>query len=145
MLPELVAANAAITLSGLENIPAEGPAIVVFNHRSYCDPTVMGLLFAKAGRNVRGLGKKEVFDVPIIGRLLRGIGGVRVERAPGSNEPLEAAAAALRGGEVVMLAPEGTIPRGLAVFDPELNGRWGAAKLAPAPRVPLIRTGLWAH
>ena len=143
MRPELVAPNAAITFSGLENIPAEGPAIVVFNHRSYFDPTVMGLLFAKAGRNVRGLGKKEVFDVPIIGRLLRGMGGVRVERASGSNEPLEAAAAALRGGEVVMLAPEGTIPRGPAFFDPVLKGRWGAAKLAADTRVPVIPVGLW--
>lgn len=143
MRPELVAPNTDITFSGVENIPAEGPAIVVFNHRSYFDPTVMGLLFAKAGRNVRGLGKKEVFDVPIIGRLLRGMGGVRVERASGSNEPLAAAAAALRGGEVVMLAPEGTIPRGPAFFNPELKGRWGAAKLAADTRVPVIPVGLW--
>ncbi len=47
-----------------DKIPADGPAIIVFNHRSYFDPTVMGLLLARAGRNVRGLGKKEVFDVP---------------------------------------------------------------------------------
>jgi putative phosphoserine phosphatase/1-acylglycerol-3-phosphate O-acyltransferase len=143
MRPELVAPYADISFHDVDKIPAEGPAIVVFNHRSYFDPTVMGLLFAKAGRNLRGLGKKEVFDVPIIGRLMRGMGGVRVERSSGSDEPLEAAARALEGGEVVMLAPEGTIPRGPAFFDPVLKGRWGAAKLAAQTGVPVIPVGLW--
>ena len=115
----------------------------MFNHRSYFDPTVMGLLLARAGRNVRGLGKKEVFDVPVVGRLLEGVGGVRVERASGSDEPLVAAARALQGGELVMIAPQGTIPRGPAFFDPELKGRWGAAKLAAQTRVPVIPVGLW--
>ncbi|NND75405.1 MAG: HAD-IB family hydrolase [Ilumatobacter sp.] len=143
MRPEIVAPYADIEMIDVEKIPAEGPAILVFNHRSYFDATVMGLVIAKAGRNIRGLGKKEVFDVPIVGRLMRGLGGVRVERASGSDEPLEEAAKALRGGDIVMLAPEGTIPRGPAFFDPELKGRWGAAKLAADTRVPVIPVGLW--
>ncbi len=143
MRPELIAPYADIEMIDVEKIPATGPAILVFNHRSYFDPSVMGLLIAKAGRNIRGLGKKEVFDVPIVGRLMRGLGGVRVERASGSDEPLREAATALRGGEVVMLAPEGTIPRGPAFFDPVLHGRWGAAKLAAETRVPVIPVGLW--
>jgi len=143
MRPEIMAPNADITFTDVDKIPSEGAAITVFNHRSYFDPTVMGLLFAKAGRNLRGLGKKEVFDVPIIGTLMRGMGGVRVERSSGSDEPLQAAAAALEGGEVVMLAPEGTIPRGPAFFNPELKGRWGAAKLAAQTGVPVIPVGLW--
>jgi len=116
---------------------------VVFNHRSYFDPTVMGLLIAKAGRNVRGLGKKEVFDVPIVGRLMRASGGIRVDRGTGSDEPLDAAAESVRGGELLMLAPEGTIPRGPAFFDPELKGRWGAARLAAETGAPVIPVGLW--
>ncbi len=143
MRPELVAPNVKFEFSGIENIPSEGPALVVFNHRSYFDPTVMGLVVAKAGRSVRGLGKKEVFDVPVAGRILKALGGVRVERASGSNEPLELAAKSLRGGEVVMMAPQGTIPRGPAFFDPELKGRWGAAKLAAMSGAPVIPIGLW--
>ncbi len=143
MRPEIVAPYADISFVDVDKIPSEGPALVVFNHRSYFDPTVMGLLLARAGRNVRGLGKKEVFDVPVIGRLLEGMGGVRVERASGSDEPLEAAARALDGGELVMIAPEGTIPRGPAFFEPELQGRWGAAKLAAETRVPVIPVGIW--
>ncbi|MEM7273892.1 MAG: HAD-IB family hydrolase [Actinomycetota bacterium] len=141
--PELVAPNVKFRFEGIEHIPADGPALVVFNHRSYFDPTVMGLVVAKAGRTIRGLGKKEVFDVPIAGRLLKALGGIRVERASGSDEPLEKAAAALRGGELVMMAPQGTIPRGPAFFDPVLKGRWGAARLAAMTGAPVIPVGLW--
>jgi putative phosphoserine phosphatase/1-acylglycerol-3-phosphate O-acyltransferase len=143
MRRELMAPNADIEFEGVENIPSSGGAIVVFNHRSYFDPTVMGLLIAKAGRNIRGLGKKEVFDVPIVGRLMRASGGIRVDRGTGSDEPLEAAAESISGGELLMLAPEGTIPRGPAFFDPELKGRWGAARLAAETRAPVIPVGLW--
>ena len=143
MRPEIVAPYADISFEGLDKIPESGGAILVFNHRSYFDPTVMGLLGARAGRNIRGLGKKEVFDAPIIGKLMAAVGGVRVERASGSDEPLLKAAEALAGGEVVMIAPEGTIPRGPAFFDPELKGRWGAAKLAAMTKVPVIPIGLW--
>lgn len=143
MRPELVAPYANIHFEGLDNIPDTGGAILVFNHRSYFDPTVMSLLAARAGRPIRGLGKKEVFDVPIVGRLMAAVGGVRVERASGSDEPLLKAAEAIAGGEVVMIAPEGTIPRGPAFFDPELKGRWGAAKLAAMTKAPVIPIGLW--
>jgi putative phosphoserine phosphatase/1-acylglycerol-3-phosphate O-acyltransferase len=143
MRPEVLAPNVRFEFEGLENVPAEGSAIVVFNHRSYYDASAIALLISKAGRNVRGLGKKEVFDVPLIGRVLQGSGGIRVDRGTGSDEPLEAAIEALRGGELLMLAPEGTIPRGPAFFDPELKGRWGAARLAAATHAPVIPVGLW--
>ncbi len=143
MRPGLMAPNARVEIEGIEHIPATGAAIVVFNHRSYFDPAIMGLVLAKAGRNMRGLGKKELFDVPIMGRLARAMGGIRVDRGTGSDEPLEAAVAALEVGELLMMAPEGTIPRGPAFFDPELKGRWGAARLAAATHAPVIPVGLW--
>ena len=141
--PEILAPNARIQFSGIEHIPASGPAIVVFNHRSYFDPTVMALVIARAGRSVRGLGKKEVFDVPIVGRILKASGGIRVDRGTGSDEPLEAAIEAVEAGELLMIAPEGTIPRGPAFFDPVLKGRWGAARIAAATGAPVIPVALW--
>jgi putative phosphoserine phosphatase/1-acylglycerol-3-phosphate O-acyltransferase len=143
MRQEIVTPNARIEFEGLDNIPATGPAILVFNHRSYFDPIVMGLVIAKTGRNVRGLGKKEVFDVPIVGRLMKASGGIRVDRGTGSDEPLDAAIAAVEAGELLMIAPEGTIPRGPAFFDPVLKGRWGAARIAAATGAPVIPIGLW--
>ncbi|MGI9602973.1 MAG: HAD-IB family hydrolase [Acidimicrobiales bacterium] len=143
MRPELAAPMASFEFTGVDNIPSTGSAIVVFNHRSYFDPSAVGLLAAKAGRNVRSLGKKEVFDAPLIGTLAKWAGGIRVERASGSDEPLDKAAEALAGGELLMMAPQGTIPRGPAFFDPELKGRWGAARLAAVTKAPVISVGLW--
>lgn len=134
---------AEIVLEGLENIPAEGGAILAFNHRSYYDSTAVSYLIAKSGRNGRFLGKKEVFDVPVAGTLAKAMGGIRVDRGTGSDEPLERAAEALRGGDLIAMAPQGTIPRGPAFFDPVLAGRWGAARLAAATGVPVIPVGLW--
>ncbi len=134
---------ARFEFTGIENIPTSGPAILCGNHRSYFDPAAIALAIAKSGRTVRFLGKKEVFDAPIVGQIASAMGGIRVERGTGSDVPLKAAADALAGGDVVAIMPEGTIPRGIAFFDPVLKGRWGAAKLAAMTGAPVIPIGLW--
>jgi putative phosphoserine phosphatase / 1-acylglycerol-3-phosphate O-acyltransferase len=130
-------------IRGVERIPAAGPAILAANHRSYFDPLTLGLTLARRGRTVRFLGKREVFDAPVVGTLVRAMGGIRVERSTGSDRPLVEAAAALAAGELVAILPQGTIPRGPAFFDPELKGRWGAARLAAETKVPVVPVGLW--
>ena len=126
---------ARFDIAGVEHIPQRGPAIIVANHRSYFDVAAMAMVIAKSGRTVRFLGKKEVFDVPVVGQLAKAMGGIRVDRGTGSDEPLKAAVAALDAGELVAIMPQGTIPRGPAFFDPVLKGRWGAARLADTTRV----------
>lgn len=140
--PEM-AANARFDIQGTENIPSEGAAIVVFNHRSYFDSSAINFTLAKANRPARFLGKKEVFDTPFIGPLSTMMGGIRVDRGTGSDEPLERAIQALDAGEMVSMAPQGTIPRGPAFFDTELKGRWGAARLAHATKAAVIPIGVW--
>jgi putative phosphoserine phosphatase/1-acylglycerol-3-phosphate O-acyltransferase len=130
-------------LSGLERLPMHGKAILVANHRSYFDPLAIGYLLSQRGRPVRFLGKKEVFDAPVIGDFAAAMGGIRVDRGTGSDEPLHAAEEALNAGEMVAVMPQGTIPRGPAFFDPELKGRWGAVKLAHATGAPVIPVGIW--
>ncbi|MEZ5141120.1 MAG: HAD-IB family hydrolase [Acidimicrobiales bacterium] len=140
--PELVR-YARLHLEGTDHIPLAGPGIICGNHRSYFDPLAVGYAIAKRGRPVRFLGKKEVFDAPVVGDLAKAMGGIRVDRGTGSDEPLKEAAAALRAGELVAIMPQGTIPRGRAFFDPVLKGRWGAARLAAMTRAPVIPMGLW--
>jgi putative phosphoserine phosphatase/1-acylglycerol-3-phosphate O-acyltransferase len=134
---------ARFDFEGVENVPTTGSAIIVANHRSYFDSMAMTMLIAKTGRTVRFLGKKEVFDAPVVGQLATAMGGIRVDRGTGSDEPLRAAADALLGGEMVTLMPQGTIPRGPAFFDPDLKGRWGAARLVELSGAPVIPVGLW--
>ncbi|HEY0521021.1 MAG TPA: HAD-IB family hydrolase [Ilumatobacteraceae bacterium] len=134
---------AKFDIDGVENIPESGPAIVVGNHRSYFDSIAMAVTIARTNRTVRFLGKKEVFDAPVIGQIAALMGGIRVDRGTGSDEPLQAAAEALAAGDLVAVMPQGTIPRGAAFFDPQLKGRWGAARLAAMSRAPVIPIGLW--
>ena len=81
---------ARFDIDGVENIPSTGPAILVGNHRSYFDVAAMSLAIAKSGRAARFLGKKEVFDAPIVGsdRQPRwAASGSIVGRAPTSPWP----------------------------------------------------------
>ena len=133
---------ARFDIDGVDNIPATGPAILCGNHRSYFDVAAMSLAIAKSGRAARFLGKKEVFDAPIVGSIAAAMGGIRVDRGTGSDEPLAAASDALAGGEMVTMMPEGTIPRGPAFFRKPV-GRWGAARLAQLSGAPIIPVGLW--
>jgi putative phosphoserine phosphatase/1-acylglycerol-3-phosphate O-acyltransferase len=134
---------ARFTITGTENIPKDSAAIICGNHRSYFDIAAISLAVAKTGRAVRFLGKKEVFDAPVIGPLATALGGIRVERGTGSDEPLQAATESLVAGDLVAIMPQGTIPRGPAFFDPVLKGRWGAARLAAETKAPVIPVGIW--
>ena len=134
---------ARFDISGTEHIPRQGPGIIVGNHRSYFDVVALGLPVLGAGRNLRFLGKKEVFDAPLVGSLARAAGGIRVDRGTGSQQPLQEAAQAVAAGELVAILPQGTIPRGREFFEPKLVGRTGAARLAAASGAPVIPVGVW--
>ncbi len=134
---------ARFDLRGMGHIPESGPVLLVSNHRSYFDVAAIGLVAARLGRPVRFLAKQEVFDAPVVGRLARALGGIQVDRGSGSSDPMRRAAAALRAGEVVIVLPQGTIPRGRDFFDPVLVGHTGAARLAAETGAPVIPVGLW--
>jgi len=134
---------ARFDLTGVDHIPSKGPVLLAANHRSYFDVAALALVAARVGRPVRFLGKKEIFDAPVVGTIARAIGGISVDRGSGSDQPLRAAEAALRAGEVVIVLPQGTIPRGEAFFDPELKGKTGTARLAAATGAVVVPIGLW--
>ena len=134
---------ARFDISGVSNVPRHGPVLLAVNHRSYFDVAALAVVAARLGRPVRFLAKRELFDAPVLGWLGRALGGIPVERGSGSGEPLRQAEAALRAGEVVIVLPQGTIPRGAAFFDPVLRGRTGTARLAASTGAPVVPVGLW--
>lgn len=133
---------ADIELHGVDHVPA-GPVIVAPNHRSYFDPLALGYLAAAARRPFRFLAKKEVLEAPIVGQLTAALGTISVDRGSGSSAPLDAAAAALSGGEAVVILPQGTIPRGEDFFKAKLRGFTGAVRLAQQTGAPLLPVGIW--
>jgi putative phosphoserine phosphatase/1-acylglycerol-3-phosphate O-acyltransferase len=134
---------ARFDVAGIEHVPARGPVLLAANHRSYFDVVALAVVAARLGRPVRFLGKRELFDAPLLGWVARALGGIPVDRGSGSSVPLRQAEAALRAGEVVIVLPQGTIPRGEAFFDPVLHGRTGTARLAAATGAPVVPVGLW--
>ena len=140
--PELLL-YADLTIAGEDNIPLEGPAIIAANHRSYFDPMAIGYALAKRDRPGRFLAKSELYKMPVVKQFMQSVGAVPVFRGTGSDEPLHAAAEALDAGEVVVILPEGTIPRGEKFFDPQLTGKSGVARLAALTKVPVLPMGLW--
>ena len=141
--PPLTTPYARFDVAGTENIPSTGPAILVGNHRSYFDVPAMIQMMRPTGRTARVMAKKELFDVPVVGTLATAMGGIAVDRDSGGTESFEQAVAALEGGEMVCLLPQGTIPRGKKFYDPVLKGRSGAARLAAITGAPVIPFGIW--
>ncbi len=133
---------ARFDLAGLTHVP-KGPVLLAANHRSYFDVAALAVVAARLGRPVRFLAKRELFDVPLLGWVARALGGIPVERKSGSSRPMREAEAALRAGEVVIVLPQGTIPRGDAFFDPVLHGKTGTARLAAATGAPVVPVGIW--
>ncbi|MDQ6614922.1 MAG: HAD-IB family hydrolase [Actinomycetota bacterium] len=134
---------ARFDIAGTENIPRQGPAIVVANHRSYFDAVALGLTVMRGGRLPRALAKKEIFDAPVLGQLAKVMGQILVDRDAGGGDALTDAVEAVRGGEVVVILPQGTIPKGAAFYSPQLEGRTGAARLAVATGAPVVPAGVW--
>ena len=140
--PELVP-YVRFDIGGVDNVPVRGPVLLASNHRSYFDVVALAMLAARLGRPVRFLGKREIFDAPVVGQVARALGGISVDRGSGSDEPLKAARRALEAGEVVVVLPQGTIPRGREFFEPALKGKTGTARLAAMTGAPVVPVGLW--
>ena len=80
LFPRSAFPYARFDISGVEHIPRRGGVIVAANHRSYFDPIAISMAMFDAGRHPRFMGKKEVFDAPVIGPLARACGSIMVDR-----------------------------------------------------------------
>jgi 1-acyl-sn-glycerol-3-phosphate acyltransferase len=128
------------TVTGVENLPATGGAVVAINHTSYFDFTFAGLPAYRQhrGRKVRFMAKQEVFDHKIAGPIMRRLRHIPVDRESGAAA-FDAAVETLKAGELVGVYPEATISRSFEIK--EFKG--GAARMAIAASVPIVPHIVW--
>ena len=129
--------------SGLENIPIEGPAVVVCNHVSYMDPI---LLSGTIRRPMRFVMYYRIFQIPLLRFFFEHMRAIPIAGAMENeqlmNEAFERVDEELEAGHVVCIFPEGAITR-----DGQIQRfRPGIEKIIarrPVPVVPVALGRLW--
>lgn len=129
--------------SGLENIPEEGPCVVVCNHVSYVDALIIG---GTVRRPIRFVMYHKIFKIPILSFIFRTAKAIpiagRKEDPELLNEAMYQIAEALEQGEVVCIFPEGKL-----TADGEMNEfKAGVERIleqSPVPVIPMALQGLW--
>lgn len=130
-----------IEVRGLEHLPRHGPVVLVANHVSHLDPLVLLSVCRRRGRRPRFLAVSGLWEVPVVGWLLRIGRMIEVQRGGGVEPMVRAACAALRAEQCVALYPEGTIvPPGEQ--RPARPGAGLLALRADAPVVPVAMHGV---
>ena len=129
--------------SGLEQIPDEGPAVLVCNHVSYVDALVIS---AACRRPIRWVMDHRIYSFPLLSFFFRTVRAIPIAPAKEDPEALERAydriARELAAGELVGLFPEGRL-----TTDGEMGEfRGGIRRIldrTPVPVIPMALGGLW--
>ena len=126
-----------IRVEGREHLPADGGYILVANHINWYDPPAIEFAL---GIPIRYMAKRELFAVPLIGLILRGIGNFPVRRGESDRRALETALRVLEAGQPLGFFPEGTRSKD-GVLHRAKPGIAFLARRSGAPLVPVAISG----
>jgi len=117
---------------GLENIPQTGAAIIAGNHPSYLDPVLIGLPIRRV---IKYMAWDALFRVPVLGWLIRTLGGFPVDIRRGKGEAAyQQACQVLHAGYALGIFPEGQ----RSESGPMGELRTGVARLAIETGAPIV-------
>ncbi|RYI31276.1 1-acyl-sn-glycerol-3-phosphate acyltransferase [Bacillus infantis] len=122
---------------GKENFPAEGGVLLCSNHIDNLDPPVVGIT---APRPVHFMAKEELFNLPVLGTIVRNLNAFPVKRGMSDREALRKGIGLLKEGNVLGLFPEGTRSK-TGELGKGLAGAGFFALRAPAHVVPCAIIG----
>ena len=114
-------------VKGRENIPSQGPLLIIANHLSLADPPLLGV---SLGRKVIFMAKKELFRFRLIGYFIGSLGAFSVHRGQLDRKAMRQAYQVLADGLTLVMFPEGTRSR---------SGRLRPA--FPGPALIAMRSG----
>ncbi len=119
-----------VHVDGSERVPASGALIIACNHVSLLGPPILG---AFCPRKIHYMAKRELFEIPVFGSLIRALGAYPVDREHSAAGAIKRSIEVLREGEAIGIFPEGgRNPKG------EVRARSGVALLASIARVPVL-------
>jgi 1-acyl-sn-glycerol-3-phosphate acyltransferase len=124
-------------VEGLGNIPPEGGVIICGNHFTAHDPIVVALA---TNRPIAFMAKQELFQVPVLGRIVRWLGAFPVKRGQPDRAALRRSIEVLNSGGCFGIFPEGTRNRSGRLG----KGEPGTAYLALKSGAPVIPVGITA-
>jgi len=126
-----------VTVEGMDNFPQQGPLLVVINHLGDAD---IAAVISTLPVSPDALGKIELYDLPILGKMIDWYGVIWLHRGRSDIRALRAALEGFAEGRVIVIAPEGRY----SVTGALEEGSGGAAFLAyksGAPILPIAVTG----
>jgi 1-acyl-sn-glycerol-3-phosphate acyltransferase len=126
----------------IKNIPADQGLILAINHLSYADIFADSLFAYEAGRYPVFLAKSSLFDIKVLGSIIRKLGQLPVYRGQADAAlVLRDAEQGIKNGACVIFYPEATVTR-----DPNqwpMVAKTGVARLALATGAPVIPIAHW--
>ncbi len=134
-LSPLVKLFCNVRVKGKENIPKEGGCVVCANHISNSDILIIGAAFPMR-RQVNTLAKAELFSLPFFRSIIRGMGGIPVNRKTTNVESVRKCIALAKDGRVVMVFPQGK--RCFGVNPADTLTHPGAAMIAMRSQCPIV-------
>ena len=135
-----------LVIKGREHLPAEG-CVLVSNHTGWADPLWIG--FAAWPRTISPMAKQELFDVPVLSRVLHNLGAFPVKRGVPGPSSIKIPVDILNDRGIILIFPGG---RREAQVSGVKRGAATIAQLAGVPVVPVrflgpatlnLRHALW--
>ena len=121
-------AQMRLRVSGVERIPSKGGIMLVSNHLGLIDPLPIGL---RLRRQMRMLGKIEIFNRFLLGGVAHIAGAVPIRRGESDREALVTVLDLLKAGECLLVFPEGTYahaPRPVGMLPFKTGAAWLALR-----------------
>lgn len=93
-----------LRIIGLQNLPKNTGVIIAANHTSYSDPPLIGACITSP---IFYFAKKELFDFPLFGWVLRNVNAFPVDRTSAGITAIKTAHRIIKENKILLMFPQG--------------------------------------